>query len=250
MFSWFWPTASANSMIIIWILLSEPHIWGLLSQSWPIQGLVLFDILERCHLSSWLPYSDTLWHLEMGAGSIGSVRCHRNPCSCRKRLAGIHWNPCSTSSYAELNADCIMSDRSLWPLELQPFENKWLISVLNWLKCFPCLLAQRDSAVGVIREYLRWPCTTMNISSHSSASGPVFMEIFKAAFTWPYIGTQALAGIIAIIVWRKYFYTISDVPGPFFASFTRLWHLVQVHEGDQNLRMIELHDKHGRFTPG
>ncbi|KAJ0109101.1 cytochrome P450 [Diaporthe amygdali] len=88
----------------------------------------------------------------------------------------------------------------------------------------------------------------MNISSHSSASGPVFMEIFKAAFTWPYIGTQALAGIIAIIVWRKYFYTISDVPGPFFASFTRLWHLVQVHEGDQNLQMIELHDKHGHFV--
>lgn len=77
----------------------------------------------------------------------------------------------------------------------------------------------------------------------------VHVESIQAAFTWSYICVQAFAGIIAIIIWRKYSYTISDVPGPFLASFTRLWHLVRIFVGDQNLRMIELHDKHGMSVP-
>lgn len=75
------------------------------------------------------------------------------------------------------------------------------------------------------------------------------MESFKAAFIWPYIGTQALAGVIAIIIWRKYFYAISDVPGPFLASFTRLWHHIRISAGDQNLQLMILHDAYGRLLP-
>lgn len=39
--------------------------------------------------------------------------------------------------------------------------------------------------------------------------------------------------------------SISDVPGPFAASFTRLWHIFCIAAGDQNLRLIQLHDKLG-----
>lgn len=77
----------------------------------------------------------------------------------------------------------------------------------------------------------------------------VHVASLQAVFTWPYICAQAFAGVIAIVVWRKYFYNISDVPGPFLASFTLLWHLVRIFIGDQNLRMIELHDKHGVSVP-
>ncbi|KAL2288555.1 hypothetical protein FJTKL_03920 [Diaporthe vaccinii] len=82
----------------------------------------------------------------------------------------------------------------------------------------------------------------------SFLSAVVHVASLQAVFTWPYICAQAFAGVIAIVVWRKYFYNISDVPGPFLASFTRLWHLVRIFIGDQNLRMIELHDKHGHFV--
>lgn len=88
-----------------------------------------------------------------------------------------------------------------------------------------------------------------NMTSLPFPSVVVHVESIKAAFTWPYICAQALAGFITVIVWRKYFSTISDVPGPFLASFTRLWHLIRIFIGDQNLRMIELHDKHGVPIP-
>lgn len=94
----------------------------------------------------------------------------------------------------------------------------------------------------------RWTCAAVNMTS-SFPSAVVLEESLRASFTWPKICAQAFAGVIAIIIWRKYSYSISDVPGPFLASFTRLWHLVRIFVGDQNLRMMELHDKHGVSTP-
>lgn len=65
---------------------------------------------------------------------------------------------------------------------------------------------------------------------------------------WP-----TLAGLLAVLlltlgVWRRYFSPISDIPGPFAASFTRLWHIQRMLKGDQNLELIRLHDKHGMST--
>ncbi|CAG2000634.1 unnamed protein product [Fusarium graminearum] len=37
----------------------------------------------------------------------------------------------------------------------------------------------------------------------------------------------------------------SDIPGPFAASFTRLWHMNHILKGDQNLELIRLHEKLG-----
>ncbi|KAK0747383.1 hypothetical protein B0T21DRAFT_417848, partial [Apiosordaria backusii] len=41
---------------------------------------------------------------------------------------------------------------------------------------------------------------------------------------------------------------ISDIPGPFTASFTRIWHILRILNGDQKLELIRLHDKHGHFV--
>ncbi|RYP51953.1 hypothetical protein DL768_002829 [Monosporascus sp. mg162] len=38
------------------------------------------------------------------------------------------------------------------------------------------------------------------------------------------------------------------IPGPFLASFSRLWHLRQIWNGDQNLALIKAHDKYGHFV--
>ncbi|CAF3544258.1 unnamed protein product [Fusarium graminearum] len=40
----------------------------------------------------------------------------------------------------------------------------------------------------------------------------------------------------------------SDIPGPFAASFTRLWHMNHILKGDQNLELIRLHEKLGHFV--
>lgn len=54
--------------------------------------------------------------------------------------------------------------------------------------------------------------------------------------------------VLSLCVWRRYFSDLNNIPGPFFASFTRLWHINRILKGDQNLELIRLHDKHGHFV--
>ncbi|RKK87876.1 hypothetical protein BFJ68_g16999 [Fusarium oxysporum] len=54
--------------------------------------------------------------------------------------------------------------------------------------------------------------------------------------------------IVAIALHRRYFSNLSDIPGPFWASMTRLWHIWIILEGKQNLRLKALHRKHGQFV--
>ena len=64
------------------------------------------------------------------------------------------------------------------------------------------------------------------------------------------LSSPQIAGLLAIAlltlcVSRRYLSSISDIPGPFAASFTRIWHIQRILKGDQNLELIRLHDKHG-----
>lgn len=54
--------------------------------------------------------------------------------------------------------------------------------------------------------------------------------------------------LVATAVLRRYFSAISDVPGPFWASITRLWHIYYIYNGDHNTRVMKLHEKHGHFV--
>lgn len=51
--------------------------------------------------------------------------------------------------------------------------------------------------------------------------------------------------IVLTVIRRRFFSPIRSIPGPFWGSVTRLWHLKQVASGKQNLKLIEQHDKHG-----
>jgi hypothetical protein len=61
----------------------------------------------------------------------------------------------------------------------------------------------------------------------------------------PQIAGLLAVALVTLCVWRRYFSPISDIPGPFVASFTRLWHIQRILKGDQNLELIRLHDEHG-----
>jgi hypothetical protein len=65
------------------------------------------------------------------------------------------------------------------------------------------------------------------------------------SLTLPCVAGVALLGLFSLLTYRRFFYPISDIPGPFLASLTRLWHMIHIVKGDQNLQLLELHDKHG-----
>ncbi|KAF5024535.1 hypothetical protein F66182_3298 [Fusarium sp. NRRL 66182] len=66
--------------------------------------------------------------------------------------------------------------------------------------------------------------------------------------SWPALVALGATGLFTLLVWRRYFAAIHDIPGPFVASFTRLWHMRQILKGDQNLELIRQHEKHGHFV--
>jgi hypothetical protein len=67
---------------------------------------------------------------------------------------------------------------------------------------------------------------------------------------WLLITGVASISLLTLLIWRRYFSAISDIPGPFAASFTRLWHMHRILKGDQNLEIIRLHEQHGKpFRP-
>ncbi|KAK8084910.1 cytochrome p450 [Apiospora hydei] len=68
--------------------------------------------------------------------------------------------------------------------------------------------------------------------------------------TLAHLGLFLAAALFLVSVRRRYQSPISHIPGPFLASFSRLWHLRQIWSGKQNLKLIEQHDHHGKPTPG
>lgn len=58
----------------------------------------------------------------------------------------------------------------------------------------------------------------------------------------------ALVLLLTIIVKRRYFSTLSSVPGPFLASISRLWHIIRIIKGRVSQDTLELHEKYGPFV--
>lgn len=54
--------------------------------------------------------------------------------------------------------------------------------------------------------------------------------------------------VLSIVAYRRYLSPLSDVPGPFWASFSRLWHLRITIDGNQNEQLTEAHEKYGHFV--
>lgn len=54
--------------------------------------------------------------------------------------------------------------------------------------------------------------------------------------------------LVSVALHRHYFSDLSNVPGPFWASITRLWHVWYILNGKQNLHLKALHEKYGHFV--
>lgn len=76
------------------------------------------------------------------------------------------------------------------------------------------------------------------------------MLVDMAGFILQY--SKAISGIFLIIITiairRRYFSSLSHVPGPFWASITRLWHVYHIYQGDHNTTLLALHERYGHFV--
>jgi len=77
-----------------------------------------------------------------------------------------------------------------------------------------------------------------------------------ASFTRPltaYVNLQTLAllvlgFVLVTFVQRRYFSSISDIPGPFSASFSVFWQIRHIIKGHTEEETIALHGEHGPST--
>ncbi|KAI1340026.1 cytochrome P450 [Xylariaceae sp. FL0016] len=92
----------------------------------------------------------------------------------------------------------------------------------------------------------------MNLSTSTALPGLEALLDFIRAFASQVFSYRGILTFIvllfAVFTKRVYFAPISQIPGPRFASFSRLWHIRQILKGHQNLSLIEQHDKHGQFV--
>ena len=68
--------------------------------------------------------------------------------------------------------------------------------------------------------------------------------------SWPVVATQFFVVLTSIVFWRRFCSPLKDIPGPPVAAVSRLWHIYRICKGDQNLALIEQHEKHGQHGPG
>lgn len=57
-----------------------------------------------------------------------------------------------------------------------------------------------------------------------------------------------LSLVFVTIIRRRYFSPLSHIPGPFLASFSRLWHVRYIIRGDQQIVLAKAHEKYGPFV--
>ncbi|KAL1303437.1 hypothetical protein AAFC00_006826 [Neodothiora populina] len=57
-----------------------------------------------------------------------------------------------------------------------------------------------------------------------------------------------LVAAVAYVIYQRWFHPLASVPGPFWASLTRLWMVKHSWDGDMHRTMIALHEKHGKLV--
>lgn len=88
-----------------------------------------------------------------------------------------------------------------------------------------------------------------NLPSNSSGKDTAQeAEIWSLQFITVQILVLFLTLVFVTIIRRRYFSPISHIPGPFLASFSRLWHMRYIIRGDQQMVLARAHEKYGPFV--
>ncbi|KXX75061.1 Pisatin demethylase [Madurella mycetomatis] len=74
------------------------------------------------------------------------------------------------------------------------------------------------------------------------------MEGFGLHVTPGSLISLAVITLLTVFIKRRYFSPLSDIPGPFFASITRLWQINTLIRGDSINVFYDLHQRYGPFV--
>lgn len=74
------------------------------------------------------------------------------------------------------------------------------------------------------------------------------MEAFGLHVTPGSLIGLAIISLLTVLIKRRYFSPLSDIPGPFFASITRLWQISTLVQGDSINVFYDLHQRYGPFV--
>lgn len=90
----------------------------------------------------------------------------------------------------------------------------------------------------------------VNSSNHTSADsdGVDWVSRFSETVSLPTILGSAVALVLTIALCRRFLSPLKDIPGPFWASITRLWHVKIIIDGNQNVRLRDAHEEYGPFV--
>lgn len=69
-----------------------------------------------------------------------------------------------------------------------------------------------------------------------------------SAYSWGHLALAFVAVVVIRAFFRRYWAPIKDIPGPFLASFSNLWLVLQILKGHTEAEIIDLHKKHGELA--
>jgi hypothetical protein len=62
------------------------------------------------------------------------------------------------------------------------------------------------------------------------------------------ISTLGAVTVLFVVFRRRYASSISNIPGPFLASFSNFWQIWTIVKGDIDHESTKLHDRYGMYT--
>lgn len=80
------------------------------------------------------------------------------------------------------------------------------------------------------------------------SSESTWARAYLARPTLQHVLLAAIGILIARLLQNKFRYQLRNIPGPTLASYTSLWRLYDVCEGQAHKTAIELHRKHGSLV--
>ncbi|KAL4772502.1 cytochrome P450 [Aspergillus nidulans var. acristatus] len=83
------------------------------------------------------------------------------------------------------------------------------------------------------------PSKVMDLSPADMYQFASFLDIHRVALI-------LIAAVILRVLYRRYWFPIRDVPGPFWASFSSLWKVYHVVKGHTEEQIIKLHKEHAK----
>lgn len=117
---------------------------------------------------------------------------------------------------------------------------------------------QRTANMGLFPDYMtygnslqgwvQYQVSKLNgnlTGAHFSSSGSSETLAFSVSRYLPSLAGLIFAWFLGSCLWYRYLSPISDIPGPFLASFSRLWLIQALRRGRAPRELLELHEKYG-----